>query len=179
MLLAHTVNKVHGRKALCEHQSMPQMFCHPALAQEAKYSHDGSGNLQQASGNCAYVIQGGLSQELIWASCFTSVIQKWRIFALHIGCQDVRMQMCQCCQVRTCEAACWQPCRSQPEPFFLASRSWERDFQAPQRTESQRLLGDSSDGTFPSELYSANAPAQCFDLNSSLNNCIHFSVSTA
>lgn len=33
--------------------------------------------------------------------------------------------------------------------------------------------GDSSDGTFPSDLYSANDPPRCFDLNSSLNNCIH------
>lgn len=33
--------------------------------------------------------------------------------------------------------------------------------------------GDSSDGTFPSDLYSANAPPRCSDLNSSLNNCIH------
>lgn len=156
------------------------MFQHPALAQEANCcSHDRSGNLQQASGNCACAIQCGLWQELIWLLVLPLWFRSGEICALHVRCQDVRMQMCRCRQVPTCKAACWQPCRSRPEPLFLASRSWECDFQPPQRTESQRLFGDSSDGTFPSELYSANAPARYFDLNSSLNICIHFHISTA
>lgn len=95
MLLVNTVNKVHGRRALGEHPSTPQMFRHPPLAQEANHcSHDRSGNLPQASGNCACVIQGGLRQELIGLLGLPLWFRSGEIRPLHFGCQDVYERRC-------------------------------------------------------------------------------------
>lgn len=154
MLLVNTVNKVPGRKAVSEHPRMPKLFHHAVLAQEENYcSQDQSVNFQQASGNCAHMVQSGLWPELIWLLVMSLLVRNGEICALHICYQgytnaDVSTELStslQGCLLAAMQIQTWAL-------FFLASKLWECGFKPTQKTESQRLFGDSLDGTFRREL---------------------------